>query len=166
MINDVDKDGTGEIEFEEFLLIMKEVKKKEIKKKETTGEEDDSNSLYKFFQDMVEGNFSKRGDLDNDIPFVLNYSQYRRKMIINAIIHKDTLEDKKKKEKEIDENNDFSYNENSRNESVDSFANKHLPTKKKKGGKKDEPSETIESLQAQISKEDYILRVKKNLNFL
>ena len=42
---------------------------------------------------MVEGNFSKRGDMENDIPFLLNFSQYRRKKIIDAIILKDGKDD-------------------------------------------------------------------------
>lgn len=47
---------------------------------------------------MVEGNFSKRGDMDNDVPFMLNFSQYRRKRIIDAIVLKDKEDEDKRKE--------------------------------------------------------------------
>lgn len=47
---------------------------------------------------MVEGNFSKRGDMDNDVPFMLNFSQYRRKRIIDAIVCKDKEHEDKRKE--------------------------------------------------------------------
>lgn len=98
MIDSVDDDNTGEIEFEEFLVIMKA-----IKNGESQGVKGQS-SLYQFFQDMVEGNFSKRGDMDNDVPFMLNFSQYRRKRIIDAIILEDNLdEDDKDEDEDVDE---------------------------------------------------------------
>ena len=61
-------------------------------------EEDGSSGLYEFFKDMVEGNFSKRGDMDNDVPFMLNFSQYRRKRIIDAIVLKNKEDEDKRKE--------------------------------------------------------------------
>merc|ERR1712008_323220 len=69
--------GTGEIEFDEFLLIMRSIKKND-------GQKD--SSLYEFFRDMIKGDFKKMGDMDNDIPFKLNFSQYRRKRILDAIM--------------------------------------------------------------------------------
>ena len=68
----VDEDGTGEIEFDEFLLVMRSIKKDDDQK---------DSSLYEFFRDMIKGDFKKMGDMDNDIPFKLNFSQYRRKRI-------------------------------------------------------------------------------------
>lgn len=77
LVNTVDEDGTGEIEFEEFLLIMRSIKKND-------GQTD--SNLYEFFRDMVKGDFDKMGDMDNDIPFKLNFSQYRRKRILDSIM--------------------------------------------------------------------------------
>jgi len=89
-IDQVDQDDTGEIEFDEFLLIMRDIKNKDKSKSS-------DNSLYSFFKDMIEGNFNKRGDMDNDIPFMLNFSQYRRRRIIDAIVCKEDKEDEKRK---------------------------------------------------------------------
>jgi hypothetical protein len=47
---------------------------------------------------MVEGNFSKRGDMDSDVPFMLNFSQYRRKRIMDAIVLKNKEDEQKRKE--------------------------------------------------------------------
>jgi len=74
----VDEDKTGEIEFDEFLLIMRSIKKND-------GNKQDS-SLAQFFQDMINGDFKKMGDMENDMPFTLNFSQYRRKRILDAIM--------------------------------------------------------------------------------
>ena len=87
----VDEDDSDEIEFEEFLLIMRAIKRKEQVK-------DGSASLYRFFKDMIEGKLNNKQDMDNDIPFMLNFSLYRRKRIIDAIIGDD---DEKKKEGEV-----------------------------------------------------------------
>lgn len=61
-------------------------------------EPQNSEGLYEFFKDLVEGNFSKRGDMDNDVPFMLNFSQYRRKKIIDAIVLKNKEDDDRRKE--------------------------------------------------------------------
>ena len=86
----VDEDETGEIEFDEFLLIMRAIKRNENVK-------EDQSSLYEFFKDMVEGNLNKKEDMDNDIPFMLNFSQYRRKRIMDGIIISEASQEDKEK---------------------------------------------------------------------
>lgn len=96
LIDSVDESGNGEIEFDEFLLIMKAIK--------SSGEEEGgANSLYSFFQDMLEGNFSKRDDMDSDIPFMLSFSKYRRNKIIDAIILGDRVPEKEREDGKEDE---------------------------------------------------------------
>lgn len=97
LIDTVDEDGNGEIEFEEFLLIMKAIKG-------SGGNVDEGKaSLYQFFQDMIEGNFSKRGEMNSDVPFMLNFSQYRRRRIIDAIMISDNMSEGEEQEEEDDE---------------------------------------------------------------
>ena len=38
---------------------------------------------------MINGDFKKMGDMENDMPFTLNFSQYRRKRILDAIMLND-----------------------------------------------------------------------------
>lgn len=83
LVAEVDEDGSGKIEFDEFLLIMRSIKKGK-------GE----SSLFQFFDDMVKGKLSKMGDMDKDQPFMLNISMYRRRRIMDAIMGN---EDQKKK---------------------------------------------------------------------
>ena len=80
MINSIDQDGNGEIDFQEFLLIMLTIKKNDSQK---------DSSLFDFFRDMVNGDFSKMEEMEPGISFKLNISQYRRKKLLEAI----TLED-------------------------------------------------------------------------
>lgn len=90
LIAEVDEDGSEKIEFDEFLLIMMSIKKKS---KEDTSK--GSSSLYEFFKGMIDGNLDKMGDMDNSLPFMLNYSLYRRRRILDAIMGET---DEKKKE--------------------------------------------------------------------
>ena len=80
MINSIDQDGNGEIDFQEFLLIMLTIKKNDSQK---------DSSLFDFFRDMVNGDFSKMEEMEPGISFKLNISQYRRKKLLEAI----TLDD-------------------------------------------------------------------------
>lgn len=89
LIAEVDEDGSEKIEFDEFLLIMMSIKKKS--KEDSKG----SSSLYEFFKGMIDGNLDKMGDMDNSLPFMLNYSLYRRRRILDAIMGET---DEKKKE--------------------------------------------------------------------
>ena len=46
-----------------------------IKKK--GGQDNSGNAgLYDFFKDMIEGNISRMGDMDNELPFMLNELLY------------------------------------------------------------------------------------------
>lgn len=86
LVAEVDEDGSGKIEFDEFLLIMRSIKKGK-------GE----SSLFQFFDDMVKGKLSKMGDMDKDQPFMLNISMYRRRRIMDAIMGDDKDNVSKKK---------------------------------------------------------------------
>ncbi len=77
LIKSIDRDGTGEIEFDEFLLIMLAIKKNDSRKDST---------IFEFFRDMVNGDFSKMEEMEKGISFRLNISQYRRKKILSAIM--------------------------------------------------------------------------------
>lgn len=80
MIITVDQDGNGEIEFDEFLMIMRTIKKNDYQKE---------SSIYDFFKDIISGDFSKMKDMDPSLSFKLNFSQYRRKKLMDAIMLKD-----------------------------------------------------------------------------
>lgn len=91
LVEEVDEDGSGKIEFDEFLLIMRSIKKREGQGADAKG----GSSLSDFFKDMIEGNLNRMGDMDNELPFMLNFSLYRRRRIMDAIMSND---DSKKKE--------------------------------------------------------------------
>ena len=54
-----------EIEFDEFLMMMRSIKKDDIKSDST---------IYEFFRDMVNGDFSKMEEMDPSLSFKLNFS--------------------------------------------------------------------------------------------
>ena len=66
----------GRIRFEEFLLIMLAVKRRE---------EGSGSSINAFFEKVLRGEASSAEGLDPALSFKLNFSQYRRKKIIDAI---------------------------------------------------------------------------------
>lgn len=78
MIKIVDTDGSGQIEFEEFLEIVKGG--------------NGSAPISKFFKGLIDGKLIKDSKV---LPFKTVVSSYRRKMIMNALMCQDT----KKKEK-------------------------------------------------------------------
>ena len=43
-------------------------------------------SIYDFFKDIISGDFSKMKDMDPSLSFKLNFSQYRRKKLLDAIM--------------------------------------------------------------------------------
>lgn len=73
----MDQDGNGEIEFDEFLMIMRQIKKNEC---------ESQTSIYDFFKDIISGDFSKMKDMDPSLSFKLNFSQYRRRKLLDAIM--------------------------------------------------------------------------------
>jgi len=83
LIEDVDKDKSGQIEFTEFLSLMSNIKNKNDQKESL---------LYNFFTGMINGKLMD--SMDPNLPFLLNVSQFRRKKILDAIIS----DDKQKKE--------------------------------------------------------------------
>lgn len=88
LVAEVDEDGSGKIEFDEFLLIMRSIKKGK-----------GQSSLFDFFDDMIKGKLSRMGDMDPEQPFMLNISMYRRRRIMDAIMSRD--EEKKKSGQKI-----------------------------------------------------------------
>ena len=78
MIQSVDSDSSGQIEFGEFLEIVRGNK--------------DSAPISKFFRGLIEGKLVKDSKV---LPFRTVVSSYRRKMIMNALM----CNDPKKKEK-------------------------------------------------------------------
>lgn len=67
----VDEDGSGQIEFEEFLALMSEIK---------NNPETKDAPIFGFFNGMLDGKLPE--GMDKAIPFQLNVSQYRRKRIL------------------------------------------------------------------------------------
>ena len=80
LVKIVDLDGNGEIEFEEFLMIMRSIKKNDYK---------EDSSIYDFFRDIASGDYSKMKDMSPSLSFNLNFSQYRRKKLMDAIMLED-----------------------------------------------------------------------------
>lgn len=78
MIRSVDSDESGQIEFEEFLVIVK-------------GDKDNA-PISKFFKGLIEGKLIKDSKV---LPFRSVVSTYRRQMIMNALM----CNDSRKKEK-------------------------------------------------------------------
>ena len=76
MVDRVDDDGSGEIEFKEFLRIVK-------------GDENDpaSNRLMGFFKDMFTGKFG-----DKQVSFPVLVQQIQREAMMNAVSTGDTSE--------------------------------------------------------------------------
>jgi Ca2+-binding EF-hand superfamily protein len=61
----VDQDGNGEIEFDEFLMVIRVIKKNNLS---------NQSSIYEFFKDIISGDFSKMKDMDPALSFKLNFS--------------------------------------------------------------------------------------------
>ncbi|KRX08978.1 hypothetical protein PPERSA_08181 [Pseudocohnilembus persalinus] len=83
LIDSVDDDKSGQIEFNEFLQIMSGRLGKKGDKSEN-----EKKLIFEFFKKMSTGQLSD--DMDKNIPFRLNVSTYRRRKILEAIMQKDT----------------------------------------------------------------------------
>jgi len=83
LIASVDEDQSGQIEFDEFLAIMKNLNSKDGKE----------SVLFKFFQSMYTGKLMD--NMDPNLPFKLNVSQYRRRKLLDAIMLPEREKDKK-----------------------------------------------------------------------
>jgi len=77
IVDSVDDDGTGNIEFPEFLGILK---KGNNTKDETTKGEDLTAAIYNFFTDLTSGKMKIEGK--NNIPFSLFVTTMRRRKIL------------------------------------------------------------------------------------
>jgi centrin-2 len=71
----VDDDKTGEIEFNEFLLILRTLK--------SYGDGTEQRGVYEFFRAIIRG---QAAEIDKNVPFRLGFSMYRRKRILDAIM--------------------------------------------------------------------------------
>ena len=58
-------------------MIMRQIKKNDC---------ESQTSIYDFFKDIISGDFSKMKDMDPSLSFKLNFSQYRRKKLLDAIM--------------------------------------------------------------------------------
>ena len=93
IVREVDDDGTGEIEFAEFLKIIKnggagaKAGDKADKAAVMTG----SGAIYQFFKGLTGGKFKEK---DKEIPFPLFISKFRRKKILDAMMNKDKTGEK------------------------------------------------------------------------
>ena len=101
IIDKVDDDKTGEIEFQEFLKIISLGKRRSDTSQEYVShtrkgkqeEEDDRiGAIVDWFKDLTEGKYKKN---DLEIPFTLFISDFRRKQLLNAMMSKDKSERKK-----------------------------------------------------------------------
>ena len=77
----VDDDGSGVLEFGEFLNIIKGGSNA----KEST-KDDGTGAIYKFFKDLTTGNMKIEGN--ENIPFSLLISTQRRRKIIDSMMSK------------------------------------------------------------------------------
>lgn len=71
MIEKVDADGSGQVEFEEFLTIIKD----------QDGDDKDADQMTKFFKDLVNGKIGKQGI---SVQVVIN--QLKRQKLLDAIL--------------------------------------------------------------------------------
>ena len=90
IIEIVDDDKTGAIEFQEFLKIITLGKRNDANKQENytkISEKDDwIRKIYRFFKDLTEGKYKED---DKEIPFGLFISKYRRRQLLNAMMTDD-----------------------------------------------------------------------------
>lgn len=93
LIEQVDHNDNKTIEFEEFLALM-------IKQTGKGGAEIEDNNqqpIYLFFKKMINNELTE--NMENDLPFKLNVSQFRRKKILDAIMSQ--KQDKKEQGQKI-----------------------------------------------------------------
>lgn len=76
-MNDVDADGTGKIEFDEFLEIIKNGNST------TKGGSEKKVKIYQFFKNLTSGKFKQNG---KEVLFKLFISGYRRARILDAMM--------------------------------------------------------------------------------
>lgn len=77
----MDDDGSGQIEFEEFLKIIKSGASK------TPAKGNDTGPIYKFFKDFTDGAYVVN---NMEIPFKLLISKLRRECILDSMMSNST----------------------------------------------------------------------------
>ncbi|CAI2368778.1 unnamed protein product [Moneuplotes crassus] len=85
IVNDVDDDNTGMIEFNEFLEIIK------IGNSNAKDASDKTVKIYNFFKSLTTGKFNPEG---KELIFKLFISKYRREQILNSMMSKNPNEKK------------------------------------------------------------------------
>lgn len=78
IVQDVDDDGTGKIEFDEFVKIIKTGNSTS-----KGGASENTVKIYNFFKSLTTGKFNKKG---KELIFKLFISGYRRTKILNAMM--------------------------------------------------------------------------------
>ncbi|EGR27527.1 hypothetical protein IMG5_194760 [Ichthyophthirius multifiliis] len=81
IIDQVDKDHSNEIEFQEFLDI--------IKSQKGNGRQTKNNAIIKFFKDMINDSLGEKTIQTANLPFQLIISTIRRKKLLDAIMSDD-----------------------------------------------------------------------------
>lgn len=76
LVKIVDTDDSGQIEFGEFLKIMSNI--------ETDDSTSEKSPIYTFFKKMIKGDLMD--EMDSNLTFKLNVSQFRRKKILGFFI--------------------------------------------------------------------------------
>lgn len=94
----MDDDGSEQIEFTEFLKIIKggskSTKQLAVAKKER---EDNNGAIHQFFKDLTSGKMQVKGN--ENVPFSLFITSHRRKQILNSMMENDNDQKKKDGEK-------------------------------------------------------------------
>lgn len=75
LVKIVDTDESGQIEFGEFLKIMSNI--------DTDDTSLEKSPIYTFFKKMIKGDLMD--EMDKNLPFKLNVSQFRRKKILGTL---------------------------------------------------------------------------------
>lgn len=87
LVQTVDLDGNGVIDFYEFLLVIRSIK---------NNKQNTQDGIQGFFKNIISGQFDKNSKPDSHLSFKLKFSQYRRKMLLNAILLDDFNPEKHK----------------------------------------------------------------------
>lgn len=98
IVQSVDDDGSEQIEFTEFLKIIKggskSAKERSVPKQER---EDNNGAIHQFFKDLTSGKMQVKGN--ENVPFSLFITSHRRKQILNSMMENDNDQKKKDGEK-------------------------------------------------------------------
>ena len=89
----MDEDGSGKIEFDEFLSIMTKIKRGKSNGLKNSAMMDFFQSTFELIEEMISGELGR--EFDKNLTFKMNVSQFRRRQLMEAMMS----ENKEKKEK-------------------------------------------------------------------